>query len=67
MTTLPQKKESVIPIKEIISLNETNISGQVMLYIKTKQNKAVIQRSMLENKAVYEQVKKLINDLIALN
>ena len=62
-----QKKESVIPIKEIISLNETNISGQVMLYIKTKQNKAVIQRSMLENKAVYEQVKKLINDLIALN
>ena len=62
-----QKKESVIPIKEIISLNETNISGQVMLYIKTKHKKGVIQRSMLENKAVYEQVKKLINDLIALN
>lgn len=61
-----QKNESVIPIKEIISLNETNINGQVMLFIKTKQKKAVIQRSMLENKAVYEQVKKLINDLMSL-
>lgn len=34
-----QKKESIIPIKEIISLNETNISGQVMLYVKTKKRK----------------------------
>ena len=60
------RHEIDITIKEIISLNETNIAGQVMLYIKTKHKKGVIQRSMLENKAVYEQVKKLINDLIAL-
>lgn len=62
-----QKNPIILPIKDIVSLNETNISGQVMLTIKTSNKNGVIQRSMLENKDVYEHVKKLINDLRALN